>query len=640
MRKCQTDLYPGVIGVFGITLLLFLALAVLSGPGLAQSGEDSTPQTEQETDDDASGAPIGLIPLDDPEEGDEENLADEGMEAIRSQPGSEGTVSVGSLSKVSDRVYGLLEADQGGFGRDLWADSRRPIIERMMKKDLPVSSSVVLQDLTRRLLVSTARDPQGVSSGAAFLSLRLQQLYGSGRLKDIDAILSRSMQAMEEDGSADFAAKVALLQDDGEKACSLSDQRRSDTSIFWTKLRTYCFVLKGDRTSANLQVDLLTEEGYEDLSFLMLVLNLTDDAGLEIEPFKSPDPVDLAMMRQASIAPDGGLVDRASPSLLPFLASLYGVTDGWLEDPRFVLAASERAAVLGLMSWHSLAEAYLSFPVDRGAEQAPGGGAGESPGEPDQPPEDIAALDRAALNARIYRLVGLETHQGKQADYVYRVLEKTENTWSHPIIAGVLTPKILEIPIEESYAQYADRFVPVLISHGFYEEAFSWQELFADYVRRERRSQDVSSLERDLGNYWSLLRLADPKSRHLRKTWSAVGRLTDAKSNEDYTFVNLEVRLFEAAGFRLPDRARVLLLQRHVEQSGDMPTGGILSGLEAASRGGRKGETLLYLLKAFEYEGLSTAHPSTLVAAVSALRRIGLDKEARALALEALLARL
>jgi hypothetical protein len=60
--------------------------------------------------------------------------------------------------------------------------------------------------------------------------------------------------------------------------------------------------------------------------------------------------------------------------------------------------------------------------------------------------------------------------------------------------------------------------------------------------------------------------------------------------------------------------------------------------LSAASRDGRVGETVLLSLIALGPGGTANYHPLTISAVIDALRAIGLDKEARAIALEAAVA--
>ena len=72
---------------------------------------------------------------------------------------------------------------------------------------------------------------------------------------------------------------------------------------------------------------------------------------------------------------------------------------------------------------------------------------------------------------------------------------------------------------------------------------------------------------------------------------------------------------------------------------GYMPSPAVQRGLDEASRSGRKGETVLLALLSLGDVGTVGADPATLFDVISALRRVGLADEARAIALEAALGR-
>ena len=69
------------------------------------------------------------------------------------------------------------------------------------------------------------------------------------------------------------------------------------------------------------------------------------------------------------------------------------------------------------------------------------------------------------------------------------------------------------------------------------------------------------------------------------------------------------------------------------------PSPGYLQALVRAARDGRLGEAVLLALVSLGRDGPAAAHPLVLGEVVSALRRVGLEEDARRIALEAVLAR-
>ncbi|HRK72346.1 MAG TPA: hypothetical protein PLA85_12215, partial [Micropepsaceae bacterium] len=64
-----------------------------------------------------------------------------------------------------------------------------------------------------------------------------------------------------------------------------------------------------------------------------------------------------------------------------------------------------------------------------------------------------------------------------------------------------------------------------------------------------------------------------------------------------------------------------------------------MAGLTDAVRAGRRGDAILHALSIIGAQGPQQANPRGVIEAVAALANIGLEDEARAIALEALLAR-
>jgi hypothetical protein len=70
-------------------------------------------------------------------------------------------VNVEELKTISPDSLGTLNAEQGGFGINMWKDVSRSKVERLLPK-LPVGSkSRAMRDLMRRLLLSSAKAPEG-----------------------------------------------------------------------------------------------------------------------------------------------------------------------------------------------------------------------------------------------------------------------------------------------------------------------------------------------------------------------------------------------------------------------------------------------------------------------------------------------
>jgi len=97
--------------------------------------------------------------------------------------------------------------------------------------------------------------------------------------------------------------------------------------------------------------------------------------------------------------------------------------------------------------------------------------------------------------------------------------------------------------------------------------------------------------------------------------------------------------LFDALGYGLPDAAWDGLLQGSLTVTAYVPSPALVRSLEGAALNKRLGETVLLGLLALGNVGPAGAAPSTLRSVIRAFNTVGLQAEARSLALEAVLGR-
>ncbi|MCH7929811.1 MAG: antifreeze protein, partial [Proteobacteria bacterium] len=72
-----------------------------------------------------------------------------------------GDADVVLVEEIDLEAVGLYEEADGGFGLDMWRGSARALVERLLPRLPAGTARPVLNDLTRRLLLSTARAPEG-----------------------------------------------------------------------------------------------------------------------------------------------------------------------------------------------------------------------------------------------------------------------------------------------------------------------------------------------------------------------------------------------------------------------------------------------------------------------------------------------
>jgi hypothetical protein len=252
-------------------------------------------------------------------------------------------VTVGALNVLDGDPVGLLDASNGGYAVDMWVDSPRGDLERLLD-GIPIGSNDgTIRDIARRLLLTRSQSPVGAGK-RALVSIRVERLLDAGMIGDAAAL---ALQA-QLPNDADFArvkANAILLNNDAANACGdATAARLTGDEVFWIELRAYCFAAAGDTAQVDLIDQVLAAQGKTDANYEMLRddavqhLNympglISNATALHVFLLKQaglPVPMELAVQFHLNAAPP--VADAAAPSG-------YVVTPDDVEEASEVFAA-------------------------------------------------------------------------------------------------------------------------------------------------------------------------------------------------------------------------------------------------------------------------------------------------------------
>lgn len=605
---------------------------IQSGPIriLPPSIENATPSADPL--DAPAGDPITLFPAG-PSSGEENDLPTRAFDA---RPGEAGTgIEVGSLGKVDEASVGLLDDNNGGLGATMWAGTDRRSVEQLIDLVPGPSQSPVMGDLSRRLLLTAARPPQGAGGGQSLLARRLQRLNAAGRSNDVMRLLVRAGVSNPSPAAAQQFAEAALAVGDSEAACKLlaglpvgGDTGSDPIAAFALKLSIFCQIAGGRTAAANLTVDLAREQGLAAPLFLSLAAAATDGLTLDAPDPRVIEPLILRMMDAAGRDLPGDSVGKLAPSVLVSVAE-----DGAL-DPELRIAAAERAAALGLLDGDQMAAAYLSVPYSR--EDVAGVRVGI---EPASPYRRRALFHQAILDEQV---------PAGRADLLAMLFFREAGGEAYPATLAAHRGSLASVPPSSVLTAFAPMAVRAFVQLGDRVRAGMWLSVLEGSAASTRQVRELRAV----------LRLIDPSivtSLPMALPGDVEGvaspvapipafvqpALDDLAAGGDArTFAALEIVLLDALGVQLPPPVWDALLVSGGLPGGDVAPLAVTRRLKLASDQNRVGETVLLSLAALSELGPSEAHPQTLSEVVRALRKVGLEREARSLAAEALIARL
>jgi hypothetical protein len=177
----------------------FLALALLLWPALAQAQGAPKPLAPRNL------LPGDALPAPAPAEG----------------PAKGGSISVDVLEAVGPGSAGMLNDGNGGLGGDMWAGSDRATVELLLARLPATAASPAMRDLTRRLLLTAARPPEGPSAEESLLALRVDRLAALGDFAGLDALLAHSAERHDDPTIAAVRLERRMLAGDSGDACDM-----------------------------------------------------------------------------------------------------------------------------------------------------------------------------------------------------------------------------------------------------------------------------------------------------------------------------------------------------------------------------------------------------------------------------------
>lgn len=518
-----------------------------------------------------------------------------GGEAGSSLPADE--IVFDTLDPIDPDTFGLIGADQGGFGVDVWQGADWRTVSRLMSQIPALTTSATMRALASRLLLSRAFVPAGKPANASFVGLRVERLLDMARIEEA-LVLLKTVPVQRRDATFSKVEVETLFFDNrNAEACArVGEIAGRFADVYWNQAQAFCVALGGDQARTALIAELLRERKEEiEPAFFAALESL---AGLEVSGVGSldaPGGLLLSMMRAAGLKLPGPLAKSAGPAILRWVARSPNA------DLEVRLAAAEKALGAHVLAPADVTRAYrgirftdeeLANPVSRA--------------EADWGPRGRALLMRAA---------SAQSSPLAKAELLRRAWQIGRERGGYGVMARMGASEVSSITPSSELTWFAEDAARALFRAGRIAEAMAWYGAVAGAALDEARNAEAG--------LWPLALLADsqtPFDPDRLTQWYV--ELRQSAPNEARGRALTLFGLLEAAGRNVPWRT---LLDAPPAGSGTDPAW--TRSLAAAAAAGRVGETVL--LSAVMAGG--SAGPPELA---TALRRVGLEEEGRRLALE------
>ncbi len=558
---------------------------------------------------DVTGPPRGIIgkPLTSPSTGATPGSSPSSPNGASMRKGS---IQIDRLSTITDANVGLLTEGSGGFARDMWSGSERAVLEALLPK-LPIATpSHAVNDLSRRLILTTAVIPSGTTSGASLLEMRLQRLLDGGRYDDVIGLAGQIPAVNDSPRIAAIKAQAHLLIGQVTEACSLAQSVKDATeNTIWLKIRTFCFAAAGENAAADLTAGLLRDQGLQDDAFNALVARITTGAEIDLLTDYQVQPIHVVMHGHLGLSPGDKALETMPPGLFAAIAADERF-DGTLR-----LNSALKAERIGVLSVETLATLFdaVAFSEDVLAK----------------PLSNADNQDDARAQALLYRALKVSTVPSASAELMRKAFTLAQAQGTYESIARLYWPVVRGLAASSAYASVSLDMARVAVINGDQTSAFSWFDL-------ARQSGQV--LTSELTDMRVLLAAAASSEQLAWRAaepyeWLGMGMSAEALNRRIH-----EILVLEGLGYPIARNTSVRMLKGDSHSMSQSVSPVLLARLKSALVGRREGEAILLSLVALGEGGPASLSSGTLVEVFGALAQLGLHAEGRRILFDALAA--
>ncbi|MBK19214.1 MAG: hypothetical protein CMM52_10320 [Rhodospirillaceae bacterium] len=521
--------------------------------------------------------------------------------------GSDGPVAIQTLTDLDSDSVGVIDETSGGLGTEMWQGSSRSFVTRAIALLPARVGSPTMRQLMRRLLLTQAVAPKRTKSQPGLFPLRVGALFASGDLKSALSLISSSSGPPEE-----YLVRVGidgrLFGNDTAGACQQVRAFSGEfKGVYWQQAAAFCLAMAGKNAEAALMSDVLAERTDAiHPAFFAAMERLSGASPPQVDSLTGPTALHLSLMRSAGLALPEDVIEKASPAALRAIALSPNAT----LDLRLV--AAEQATKIGVLSGKKLSEIYSAVAFDPSVVKNAVNHASENWGPGGRALLVQAALrqDAAVARAKIIE-ISLKTARQK-------------GDWR--VTALAFAPMVAALTPSTQIDWFAGDAARILITTGDIAGARKWLEFANTQALKPEQKATLWPLQILLSDSG----IAETLPETIQTWWNARANAGAPVVGEARTLFSL----LNTMGASIPSELWALILDDSKQIQAVTPSVSVRNALDRAAATGSRGGTIAMVLVALGEMGADPANLSAIELSIAALKRIGFEKEAKALALE------
>ena len=488
---------------------------------------------------------------------------------------------------------GAAAVHAGPLPADLWQGVDAEALRQLLSGIALPSTSPTLADLIARALAID-------SGGGRELAVKVGALERAGRVQELATLLGQAAGGDNPGASARYALALLALGRK-EEACGIDvgaapEKARADHDATRATflIPAYCAVAKGDPGSAGVALPLARDSGV-DVSVAASAIDrlAKTEGGRAVAVPRRVDVLDYVFLSLDPESLPEDLAGRATPGLLSLIAQDKDA------PAELRLQAAERAAALNIIDGTSLARAYREAGADL----------------------PKSAQSGSALRAKLFVAVEGATAAKFRAESIDALLASAKDAGIEVPLAQALGGANAGLARDPQAATYAETGVRVAALSGDEQSGWAWVDAGGERVKG-----------------WQLLLAArDPTGPRAEAVLQS-GVEVAASGKLPPPLLHRLVTVLDALNYNVPIPLWDEASKSPQPADGFLPETGALTTLKEAADSGQVGRTIMLTAAALGPDGPGAANLIALGDAIRALKRVGLDAEARRLGFEALYA--
>jgi hypothetical protein len=523
--------------------------------------------------------------------------------------GIKGSLVVQTLGGLDAASIGTLDSTSGGLGSNMWQGASPERVLTLLKY-LPVSrKSPQMQELSRRLLLTAAAVPQGLENPTELLQLRLGKLREAGLVSEAIALVNKINPSQITPDLSMTAVNLMLLQGDITKACEEVDRGKEQSKApFWIKLEVFCNVKAGNFEKAELGVTLLDEQSQKDALFFGLFDRLAGGKSELPQTDEPITPLHFAMLREGNLPISYNKMQKSGYEFLWALAVEKSA------DKKERLRAAYRSLAIG-----SIPASLVRQLIIESAEK-----------------DDTGPVGRIAS---LYRQAFAEKDIAQKPIPLKSLWEEAYRDGSYFAASNLTLPMLESVPASQTDDDFELDAVRNLLEAQDIPGAQNWERIVRRAALRGTEEERNNARRRITRVDAYMLISGTPGIARWSGDSFDLGAFAETDALDKGENIGILLTVLEEFGETIPNDLWTKALNLGQVPRLSYANLVIEKNLEMAAEAGRVGETVALALTVLGEGGPSQISTTTLATVLSALKTIGMEKEARQLALEAAILR-